>query len=678
MPEFQPLILLSNLTGKLGFKITGEHQYDQSGISVAAAGDINGDGFADLIIGSDYASYSPHDDNSSKTYVIFGSAEGFGPKVELSGLDGSNGFQITGQSLTGIYSYSSNAVASAGDVNGDGFADLLIGDAYAEKSGSSYYPPSPGAAHVVFGGAGGFPADFSLDDLDGANGFKIAGELTGDFTGIAVSTAGDLNGDGIDDIVIGASSADAGGSRSGNTYVVFGSTKGFGAELQLSDLDGANGFRVIGEAIEDRSGCDVASGDINGDGIADLIIGANGADANGASSGAAYVVFGRDTGFAANLHLSSLNGANGFQISGEAAGDQAGDSVALAGDLNADGFDDIIIGARFADPHGSASGAAYVVFGHGGGFSASLDLGDLDGSNGFKMSGNAENDWFGRSVASAGDVNGDGYDDLIVGASLEDANGGDSGAAYVVFGKAGGFAADLQLGDLDGSNGFKIAGESYSDFAGRSVSSAGDLNGDGFDDLIIGATGANPNGGGSGASYVIYGHRANEAVTRIGTAIDNVINGGRGGDLVRGLSGDDHLIGWEGADRIFGGFGEDRINGRAGRDIVSGGSGRDILLGGFAADIFDFNQLADSGTGHGNRDVIRDFGLGKDRIDLADLGALDFIGTAEFSGAGEVRVVQHGEDALVRVNLSGESGAEMSVLLRNVDAAGLTAEDFIL
>jgi Ca2+-binding RTX toxin-like protein len=208
------------------------------------------------------------------------------------------------------------------------------------------------------------------------------------------------------------------------------------------------------------------------------------------------------------FNLSNLNSTNGFAINGIAAGDYSGESVSSAGDVNGDGIDDLIIGAGLADPNGSASGQSYVVFGSRSGFSPTLNLSTLNGSNGFAINGIATNDTAGRSVSSAGDVNGDGFDDLIIGATGAGPNGSASGQSYVVFGSRSGFSPTLNLSTLNGSNGFAINGIAAGDNSGVSVSSAGDVNGDGIDDLIIGANGADPNGSGSGQSYVLFGNPA--------------------------------------------------------------------------------------------------------------------------------------------------------------------------
>jgi len=418
MAQFPAVIQLSSLNGSNGFKLNGEGLSDQSGYSVASAGDVNGDGFADLIVGANSA--NPNGFASGASYVVFGQASGFAASLDLSSLDGGNGFKLSGAAA---FNYSGYSVASAGDVNGDGFADVIVGAHFHDTNGAAA-GSLQGASYVVFGQASGFASNFNLSSLDGGNGFKLSGEAQADLSGRSVASAGDVNGDGFADLIVGANSADPNGNASGASYVVFGKASGFATNLELSSLDGSNGFQISGEALDDNSGRSVASaGDVNGDGFADVIVGAFEADSNGSNSGASYVVFGNASGFAANVNLSSLDGSNGFKLSGVAAGDQSGRSVASAGDVNGDGFADVIVGAHHADPNGLSSGASYVVFGQAGGFAANLNLSSLDGSNGFRLSGGTASDYSGRSVASAGDVNGDGFADLIVGANSADPNG---------------------------------------------------------------------------------------------------------------------------------------------------------------------------------------------------------------------------------------------------------------
>jgi hypothetical protein len=208
---------------------------------------------------------------------------------------------------------------------------------------------------------------------------------------------------------------------------------------------------------------------------------------------------------AANLNLSSLNGTKGFQISGVAEYDSSGASVSGAGDINGDGIGDLIVGAPGVATNGDYTGAVYVVFGSSGRRAGDLNLASLDGTNGFKITGENGGDHFGYSVSAAGDLNGDGIGDLVIGAPQAGPNGNDSGAVYVVFGQSAAFGPALDLATLDGTNGFVVHGAAEGDQAGGAVSDAGDLNGDGFGDIIIGAAGADVNGANSGASYVIFG-----------------------------------------------------------------------------------------------------------------------------------------------------------------------------
>ncbi|MEH2046339.1 integrin alpha, partial [Nostoc sp.] len=219
--------------------------------------------------------------------------------------------------------------------------------------------------------------------------------------------------------------------------------------FNLSDLNGANGFAINGIKELDQLGSSVSSaGDVNSDGIDDLIIGADDASDS-------YVVFGKSTGWSATLNVSNLNGANGFAINSINSGDYLGSSVSSAGDVNSDGIDDLIIGAPGPSPN-DYSGQSYVVFGKSTGFNATLNLSNLNGTNGFTINGIGAYDYSGFSVSSAGDVNSDGIDDLIIGAP--DGSGIGSEQSYVVFGKSTGWSATLNLSNLNGANGFAING----------------------------------------------------------------------------------------------------------------------------------------------------------------------------------------------------------------------------
>lgn len=594
MSGFPAIFQLSSLNGTNGFRISGSVVGDQAGRAVSSAGDVNGDGFDDLIIGARYADNVYAGPDSGAAYVVFGKAGGFAANLNLSALNGTNGFKLTGND---IGDWAGFAVSSAGDVNGDGYDDIIVGAPRVNGAGSNV-----GASYVVFGKAGGFAANFDLSALNGSDGFLIQGATTFNENGSSVSGAGDVNGDGFDDIIVGARYNSLNGSNSGASYVVFGKAAGFSASLSLLSLDGSNGFAIVGANTDDFAGQSVSSaGDVNGDGFDDLIIGATGADPNGSRSGASYVVFGKAAGYSAIVDLGTLNGANGFRIEGVVLNDQSGKSVSAAGDVNGDGIADLVIGAHLADSGEADSGAAYVVFGKAAGFAANLKLSSLNGFNGFRINGVAASDLSGLSVASAGDVNGDGFGDVIIGAPFANSNGDNSGASFVVFGKAGGFAPSLDLSTLDGSNGFRIDGVAALDYSGWSVSGAGDVNGDGFDDLIVGASNADPNGEASGASYVIFGMRAQSSVNIFGTIQGLTHNGGIGDDTVDARDGNDTLRGWEGDDTLLGGAGADTLDGGADNDTISGGSDNDIIIGslgedaingGSGSDTLDFSAFA--------------------------------------------------------------------------------------
>ena len=495
-PARFPAVVHLSTIGADGFAIIGDAAGDFAGGAVSGVGDFNGDGFADYLVGASGNGAT----NNGAAYLIYGKASGFGT-LDLTTISSTDGFAIFGGASSDNAGVS---VAGAGDVNGDGYDDLLIGAPLNAASGPSS-PSAPGAAYVLFGTAAGY-GGLTLASLTppfiSTQGFKIQGAAGGDSAGFAVAAAGDVNGDGYADILVGANHNDSGGADAGAAYLIYGKASGFGL-VDLATLSAADGVKFQGAAAGDLAGRVSSAGDINHDGYADILIGATRNDSAGSDAGAAYLIYGKAAGFGALVDLAGLSAADGFKIQGAPwVNGATGAGVSSAGDVNGDGYDDIVIGAPGNGDAGTVAGAAYVIFGKAGGFGTVLDLSTLTATQGFEIIGDLASDRAGLSVSAAGDVNGDGYADILIGANGH-GTGVDAGAAYVIFGKADGFGT-IDLSSLSPRDGFIIQGDTAGDLTGT-VSAAGDINNDGYDDILVGAPRNDVGGTDAGAAYVIFG-----------------------------------------------------------------------------------------------------------------------------------------------------------------------------
>lgn len=428
---------------------------------VSGGGDVNGDGRGDFLAARGDFSTQP---TEGRVYVVFGDPSA--SSIDLNNL-GDAGFVIRGSKLD---DGASNA-AIVGDVNGDGLDDVLVGAPHADNNGRL----DSGSAYVVFGKASTTPV--LLMQFDGnaqaTAGYRIDGPGTSALAGRAVAAAGDVNGDGLMDVLVAAPFA-------GATYVVFGQSSLLPIDLRTfnSESQGDRGYKIdTPSPYADIYYSVAGAGDVNGDGTPDAIVGLFKRDK---TKRGGYVVFGkRDSQV---VDVQEL-GDQGFRINGF-----GGSAVAGVGDVNEDGLDDV---AYYA-----GSPSTFVIFGRTTG--GTIALSNI-GKAGYEIRGHLGLH-AGQGLGGIGDLNGDGLPEVLVGAPDSNKHGRkDSGSTYVVFGRRR--PGLILLKDL-GARGFRIDGARQSDYSGAYVGAVDDVNGDGLPEIVIGVAQTTDQ---PGRAYIVWG-----------------------------------------------------------------------------------------------------------------------------------------------------------------------------
>ena len=456
---------------------------DRFGASVASVGDLDRDGIPDLVVGAPYNDTGGADRGA--LYVLFMQADGT-VRSSVKIASGTSG----GPSLADGVQFGVSA-ACIGDLNGDGIPDVAVGANRDDTGGTDR-----GALYVLF---------MQPDGIVGSS-VKIASGLNGgptlsnsDLFGASVAAIGDLNRDGIPDMITGAPVQDSGGTDRGALYVLFMQADGT-VSSSVKIASGLNGGPTL--VNSDQFGASASSmGDLDQNGIPDLAVGTNRDDTGGIDRGAVYLLFMQADGTAgSSLKIaSSLNGGPTLVNS-----DLFGSSVASLGDLDADGVADLAVGAHQNDTGGADRGGIQVLFLGADGvvppdgtIASSLKIGNaLNGGPTL-----VADDYFGSSAVAVGDLDRDGITDLAVGAMNDDTGGTDRGALYVLFMQADGMVSSRVKIASGTSGGPALAnGDNF----GRSVGPAGDLDRDGIPDLVVGAHKDDTDLANTGAVYVLF------------------------------------------------------------------------------------------------------------------------------------------------------------------------------
>lgn len=403
--------------------------------------------------------------------------------------------------------------AIGSDFNGDGIHDVIMGAELNNDNGAD-----AGAAYLLYGTTS-FSSTYRLDG-DGIN-VTLLGKAAGDTFGRSVGSAGDINADGFDDIIVGAPKNADGATNGGATYILYGhpSLPATITAAAATDVTIVGGF-----STSDYLGREVASaGDINGDGFDDVSIGADGIDTPGTNAGARYILYG-----SAALSSDYDTAGTGVNVTllGKAASDEMGlGTCSGTGDVNRDSLDDVIVcGRRNNDGGSNDEGAAYILFGSTS-LSATIRM-DGAGAN-LTILGDTAGGLLGIGASGGGDINGDGFDDFLIASALQGADV--TGASYLFYGRTfSNTTFDVENSQED----VKISGKANNDQLSIEVNPGGDINDDGFFDIVSCAR-FNDDGGGNnaGACYITYG----------GSSLATSLNAGNADVTILGKTADDQL-----------------------------------------------------------------------------------------------------------------------------------------
>ena len=542
----------SGLSAAASWTAENDQASSYFGYSVAAAGDVNGDGYADVIVGARFFD-NPQSDEG-RAYVYLGSA---------SGLSSSEAWTAEGNQDGAWFG---DPVAGAGDVNGDGYSDVIVG-----AWGFDNPQTDEGRAYVYHGSAAG---------LSTTAAWTKESDQTFAYFGVSVATAGDVNGDGYSDVIVGASGFEFGQVDEGRAFVYHGSASGLSTTASRT-IESNQASASLGKSV-------ASAGDVNGDGYADVIVGALYYNAGQPTEGKAWVYHGSASGVASAAAWSGESNQNGALF---------GESVACAGDVNGDGYSDVIVSAPRYDNPQLNEGRAYVYNGSPSGVSTLAA---------WSQESNQINARMGASVATAGDVNGDGYADVIVGVANYDNGENGEGRAYVYHGSSAGIGT---------SAAWSAEGNLIAAGFGHSVATAGDVNGDGYSDVIIGANWYSNGEDSEGRAFVYHGSASGLGTTQAWTAEGNQLDA-RFGESVA-TAGDVNGDGF--SDVIVGSPQYDNPTSNEGRAWVYHGSASGLLA--TAAWTAESNQLGamfgnSVGTaGDVNRDGYSDVIVGSALLD---------------------------------------------------------------